>query len=1391
MAKKKRIFREWQHPRNTKGEFAEKGSAAWAARAFKAAEAAGAADFSMAQPGGPAVGRGSAFVMNTPSLPARKAARKSTFELGPKSKSASGPDAPSVKKMAAPGKAVTPRKAAAQAERTEPQRDFTGAQFGGGSREGFAFLKANEAAHAQREKERGGPKPLKFKGAQMTEAERTAKLNEAQNREAATPARGNAGFQAIADRAPTAAERGLDTSRASGKAGGMSTPKAQQPKPLTNAEVEALGEKYTRVAAERYAARLRGENPDAKPGLPTLAERRAMQRASDSIAAQRGLPDTQGQADEMDRVQAAINARKAAKAAGGTVTPTTPARQADLRDKARAAGIERPHDAAAGTEVERANEMYRKGLKKGAANRLAEAIRSAQDERDQVSVRDEQRRDELAQSITSLRKYHDLIDEELTRGQGEDNGGGAGPADIMGDEPTQMDVIKGLAKLTAGNAAPTPGVGGPGGYAGMKRHTIVSLARTAGIDVRGKSNARLAEELDAKDAATKAERAARLNPSGVGKPSGSYAYQGRGTPERIAHYQAMDEATLQRLAQERGLIVNDRSKNQLVDALADRDASGYQVIEVGKPAIEQLSGGRSGNIQRTEIGGWKGGRRPKAEAAPGAASGDPAVTGLSDERLRQGLQMYGTDTPNGRKVVAEMQRRGLNPNDEPKVPDVNAKRAANLDKARTVQREMRVDELKQSTEPKDNAAKIKAIVDGRMGSADLYRTAVAGPSGQRAPVLAGRVRHTPDNPSGEFRVVDRDGILAGWATSTVHNGRQVFAVHSENYDGETRLEGWADTLSHAADVLTHGEMAASSSSARNSDNARISGRLFERYEGRNKTVAELDREALDREIRQHRTALDNPDLTPGIRARHEASLAKLEAERRGEPAGVDTSRVKPHAGGVANTTTEANVPKPAKATPGEATLGVTESSRGRTTTVTLPDGTTAQRTSKSMAYTHAVVVTTDHRGQARDERAYADEQERFANALEAWMKAGADISKLERHKTGHLSMKDKEDGRSPYQYYLPGFGPVQVDVPRSRYGGGGTRWDDPNNYSLPDPHDNKELSWAKGQTEWERYGPDHLLKTARERAATGRAKADKLDAGPAESYSVWRWSQSFPNAMKGQSEFSKVRHTRTQIVSVGGAARELPKPTRVVPTAEEKAAAKAATAAAAKQRQADSDAAFVARTRQGVERAIAEGRDPEDALKTMSEPGLRFMVRAVGAKLPRQPRDVYGRSQPLDRDAARKAIVAAVRLPDRPVGPGPVPVGATDVDRTRIRPRLEGESDLGYSLRTAPSDFAAEQILAGHSAAGLRAIARDEKVSVTSKATKPQLIEALLMRRRHFHDAEAIYRMGREGMTRTQAPEHVSAATVTPPRTNTPAGPTPAATLTGSQLLAQRRAARG
>lgn len=252
---------------------------------------------------------------------------------------------------------------------------------------------------------------------------------------------------------------------------------------------------------------------------------------------------------------------------------------------------------------------------------------------------------------------------------------------------------------------------------------------------------------------------------------------------------------------------------------------------------------------------------PKADAAPVAA---PARSRISPDAKRGALA-------NAREA------------------DTAAKRAASLEKARQAQRDERRALLNRTKDPKDNSAKIKAIEDGTLDSADLYRTAMTGPSGQRAPVHVGRVRHTPDRPEGEFEVTSTGGDRAGWATRVSRNGETVYAVHSENYDGERELLGWADTLAHAADVLTNGEAAASTGGTL--DARRISGRLFERNPSRGMPLDELELSGARDAVRRARESAENPNLIPAAReraqrelARREADLQELIAERSGERA---------------------------------------------------------------------------------------------------------------------------------------------------------------------------------------------------------------------------------------------------------------------------------------------------------------------------------------------------------------------------------------------------------------------------------------------------------------------------------------------------------------------------
>ena len=136
--------------------------------------------------------------------------------------------------------------------------------------------------------------------------------------------------------------------------------------------------------------------------------------------------------------------------------------------------------------------------------------------------------------------------------------------------------------------------------------------------------------------------------------------------------------------------------------------------------------------------------------------------------------------------------------------------------------------LIESTDPRHNGAKVLALETDERGHVDLYRTAVAGPSGQRRAVLVGRVRTTELGPF-HYSITDvtsthARGMVAGYVRWDVtHGAWAVYAVdHARGY-GET-LEGWTDSLAVAADVVVNGVHAATG----RHDSQRISG-TFERY----------------------------------------------------------------------------------------------------------------------------------------------------------------------------------------------------------------------------------------------------------------------------------------------------------------------------------------------------------------------------------------------------------------------------------------------------------------------------------------------------------------------------------------------------------------------------------
>lgn len=127
----------------------------------------------------------------------------------------------------------------------------------------------------------------------------------------------------------------------------------------------------------------------------------------------------------------------------------------------------------------------------------------------------------------------------------------------------------------------------------------------------------------------------------------------------------------------------------------------------------------------------------------------------------------------------------------------------------------------------DNARSIARVLSDRDGYADLYRTAVAGPSGQRKDVLIARVQYTYLgaweleilSPPGSYE----PGSTAGYArridlfTRDRHPGMEwVIYEYTEN-EG-THLLGYASSLASGADVLMNGVHAATG----NHDSARIS-----------------------------------------------------------------------------------------------------------------------------------------------------------------------------------------------------------------------------------------------------------------------------------------------------------------------------------------------------------------------------------------------------------------------------------------------------------------------------------------------------------------------------------------------------------------------------------------
>jgi hypothetical protein len=444
-------------------------------------------------------------------------------------------------------------------------------------------------------------------------------------------------------------------------------------------------------------------------------------------------------------------------------------------------------------------------------------------------------------------------------------------------------------------------------------------------------------------------------------------------------------------------------------------------------------------------------------------------------------------------------------------------------------------------------------------------------------------------------------------------------------------------------------------------------------------------------------------LTGDKRATMHALAGK--AGGAGPKAPLDTSGVTGQSGGM-NATTD---------TLAGPTLGVTTSSRGRTTTVTLPDGTTAQRTSKTMTYTHAVVGTTDLHARAADLQSKVEERKRFVAALEQWIAEGSDKSKLKPYRTRTRSLAEQERGRSNVEYYLPGFGPVM----KKGYGrGASTYLQDVNRYALPDFEDSETYSYKftdehNGKTRWEVYGPAYVLQEQRDSIARWTDETAKLESGPRFEYKVARWSQRADTAFAaiGSPEVGE-DNTTYQVIGVGGVATADGKPAKIVPTAEEKAATKAAAAQAERERIAKSNREWVARKIDEVRRSVADGQ--EATLGGVTEAGALMLAREVGVPIPRLRSDRAGLKQAIadkiKADATGNAGLPNTDMPNPPAG-------------------VVTPADAVTALNNTTTRAMARAILANLTAAQLREVAkllREGGITIRSGATKDDIRRAIV-----------------------------------------------------------------